>query len=120
MPVHLLQLHEDCAREIDESAANRRSHPLGRSGHVIFPMLETITPRGSLDVMWIWNDFSPSPYGETCPRRRRLCFGLYFVDNSIPVALRMTAMVITVLPSISSSSRARNIVQGVVAGTIKG
>jgi raffinose/stachyose/melibiose transport system permease protein len=112
-------------REIDESARIDGATTLRAFWSVIFPMLKTITTTVVvLDVMWIWNDFLlPLLMVNSLPETKTLVLSAYtFVGQfNTQWHYAMTAMVITVLPSIVIFvALQRNIVQGVVAGAIKG
>jgi len=112
-------------REVDESARIDGATTLRAFWSVIFPMLKTITTTVVvLDVMWIWNDFLlPLLMVNSRPETKTLVLSAYtFVGQfNTQWHYAMTAMVITVLPSIVIFvALQRNIVQGVVAGAIKG
>ena len=112
-------------REIDESARIDGATTLRAIWSVIFPMLKTLTTTVVvLDVMWIWNDFLlPLLMVNSLPETKTLVLSAYtFVGQfNTQWHYAMTAMVITVLPSIVIFvALQRNIVQGVVAGAIKG
>jgi raffinose/stachyose/melibiose transport system permease protein len=112
-------------RELDESALIDGATTFRTFRSIIFPMLKTITATVVvLDVMWIWNDFLlPLLMVNGRPETKTLVLSAYtFVGQfNTQWHYAMTAMVLTVLPSIVIFiALQRNIVQGVVAGAIKG
>jgi len=112
-------------RELDESAIIDGASTFRCFRSIIFPMLKTITTTVVvLDVMWIWNDFLlPLLMVNGRPETKTLVLSAYtFVGQfNTQWHYAMTAMVLTVLPSILIFiALQRNIVQGVVAGAIKG
>jgi raffinose/stachyose/melibiose transport system permease protein len=112
-------------RELDESALMDGATTFRCFRSIIFPMLKTITTTVVvLDVMWIWNDFLlPLLMVNGRPETKTLVLSAYtFVGQfNTQWHYAMTAMVLTVLPSIVIFvALQRNIVQGVVAGAIKG
>jgi raffinose/stachyose/melibiose transport system permease protein len=112
-------------REMDESALIDGATTFRCFRSIIFPMLKTITTTiVVLDVMWIWNDFLlPLLMVNGRPETKTLVLSAYtFVGQfNTQWHYAMTAMVLTVLPSIVVFIvLQRNIVQGVVAGAIKG
>ena len=112
-------------KELDESAIIDGASTFRCFRSIIFPMLKTITTTVVvLDVMWIWNDFLlPLLMVNGRPETKTLVLSAYtFVGQfNTQWHYAMTAMVLTVLPSIIIFiALQRNIVQGVVAGAIKG
>lgn len=112
-------------RELDESAIIDGASTFRTFRSIIFPMLKTITTTVVvLDVMWIWNDFLlPLLMVNGSPETKTLVLSAYtFVGQfNTQWHYAMTAMVLTVLPSIIIFVLLqRNIVEGVVAGAIKG
>jgi len=112
-------------REMDESALIDGATTFRAFRSIIFPMLKTITTTiVVLDVMWIWNDFLlPLLMVNGRSETKTLVLSAYtFVGQfNTQWHYAMTAMVLTVLPSIIIFiALQRNIVQGVVAGAIKG
>jgi raffinose/stachyose/melibiose transport system permease protein len=112
-------------REMDESALIDGATTFRAFRSIIFPMLKTITTTiVVLDVMWIWNDFLlPLLMVNGRTETKTLVLSAYnFVGQfNTQWHYAMTAMVLTVLPSIIIFiALQRNIMQGVVAGAIKG
>lgn len=111
-------------RELDESAGMDGASTFRTFRSIIFPMLQTITTTiVVLDVMWIWNDFLlPLLMVNGRPETKTLVLAAYnFVGQfNTQWHYAMTAMVVTVLPSVVIFILLqRYIVKGVVAGAIK-
>lgn len=112
-------------REIDESALIDGATTFKTFTSVIFPLLKSVTATVIvLDVMWIWNDFLlPLLMVNSTPKTKTLVLSAYaFVGQfNTQWHYAMTAMVLTVLPSILFFILLqRHIVDGVVAGAVKG
>lgn len=112
-------------REIDESAFIDGASTAKTFTKVIFPLLKSVTATVIvLDVMWIWNDFLlPLLMVNSSPKTKTLVLSAYtFVGQfNTQWHYAMTAMVLAVLPSILFFILLqKNIVEGVVAGAVKG
>ncbi|MDO5573300.1 MAG: carbohydrate ABC transporter permease [bacterium] len=112
-------------KEIDESAKIDGASTLGTFGRVIFPLLKSVTVTVIvLDVMWIWNDFLlPLLMVNSSPKTKTLVLAAYtFVGQfNTQWHYAMTAMVLAVVPSIIFFVLLQKyIVEGVVAGAVKG
>lgn len=112
-------------REIDESAYMDGASTSKTFVSVIFPLLKSVTATVIvLDVMWIWNDFLlPLLMVNSSPNTKTLVLSAYaFVGQfNTQWHYAMTAMVLAVLPSIIFFILLqKNIVEGVVAGAVKG
>lgn len=112
-------------REIDESATIDGASSLRLFFSIIFPLLRTVTATVVIiDVMWIWNDFllpllmvNGSQATKTLTLAAYTFVGQYTSDWQYA----MTAMVMSVLPSIVVFIFLQKyIVKGVVAGAVKG
>lgn len=112
-------------REIDESAMIDGASTIRAFFQIIFPLLKTVTATiVVLDVMWIWNDFLlPLLMVDSSPDTKTLTLAAYsFVGQyNTQWHYAMTAMVLTVAPSIIFFIvMQKDIVKGVVAGAVKG
>lgn len=112
-------------REIDESAMIDGASTIRTFFQIIFPLLKTVTATiVVLDVMWIWNDFLlPLLMVNSSADTKTLTLAAYsFVGQyNTQWQYAMTAMVLTVAPSILFFIvMQKNIVKGVVAGAVKG
>lgn len=112
-------------KEIDESAFMDGASTAKTFMSVIFPLLKSVTATVIvLDVMWIWNDFLlPLLMVNSSPKTKTLVLSAYtFVGQfNTQWHYAMTAMVLAVLPSILFFILLqKNIVEGVVAGAVKG
>jgi len=112
-------------KEIDESAIIDGASTFRTFISVIFPLLKSVTATVIvLDVMWIWNDFLlPLLMVNSSPATKTLVLSAYtFVGQfNTQWHYAMTAMVLAVLPSIIFFVLLqRHIVDGVVAGAVKG
>lgn len=112
-------------REIDESAMIDGASTIRTFFQIIFPLLKTVTTTiVVLDVMWIWNDFLlPLLMVNSSADTKTLTLAAYsFVGQyNTQWHYAMTAMVLTVTPSILFFIiMQKNIVKGVVAGAVKG
>ena len=111
--------------EIDESAMIDGATTFQTYGRIIFPLLKTVTATVVvLDVMWIWNDFLlPLLMVNSTPSSKTLVLAAYNFVGSLNTKWHyaLAAMVLAVLPSvIVFVFLQRYIVDGVVAGAIKG
>jgi raffinose/stachyose/melibiose transport system permease protein len=112
-------------REIDESAHIDGASTLRTYVSVIFPLLKSVTVTVIvLDVMWIWNDFLlPLLMVNSSNTTKTLVLAAYTFVGQMNTKWQyaMTAMVLTVLPSIIIFILLQKyIVDGVVAGAVKG
>jgi len=112
-------------KEIDESARIDGASTLRTFSGVIFPLLKSVTVTVIvLDVMWIWNDFLlPLLMVNSSPNTKTLVLAAYnFVGQfNTQWHYAMTAMVLAVVPSIVFFIVLQKyIVEGVVAGAVKG
>ncbi len=111
--------------EIDESAKMDGASLIRTFISIIFPLLKSVTITVVvLDVMWIWNDFLlPLLMVNRSPKTKTLVLTAYnFVGQyNTQWHYAMTAMVLAILPSvIIFIFLQKYIVEGVVAGAIKG
>ena len=111
--------------EIDESAMIDSATTLQTYAWIIFPLLKTVTATVVvLDVMWIWNDFLlPLLMVNSSPASKTLVLAAYNFVGSLNTKWHyaLAAMVLAILPSvIVFVFLQRYIVDGVVAGAIKG
>ena len=111
--------------EIDESAMIDSATTLQTYGYIIFPLLRTVTATVVvLDVMWIWNDFLlPLLMVNSSPASKTLVLAAYNFVGSLNTKWHyaLAAMVLAILPSvIVFVFLQRYIVDGVVAGAVKG
>lgn len=112
-------------KELDESAKIDGASTLKTFVSVIFPLLKSVTATVVvLDIMWIWNDFLlPLLMVNNSPKTKTLVLSAYtFVGQfNTQWHYAMTAMVLAVLPSIIFFILLqRHVVEGVVAGAVKG
>lgn len=112
-------------REIDESTMIDGATTFQTYSLIIFPLLKTVTATVVvLDVMWIWNDFLlPLLMVNSSPSSKTLVLAAYNFVGSLNTKWHyaLAAMVLAVLPSvIVFILLQRYIVEGVVAGAVKG
>ncbi len=112
-------------KEIDESARIDGASTFRTFTSVIFPLLKSVSVTVIvLDVMWIWNDFLlPLLMVNGSPKTKTLVLAAYnFVGQfNTQWHYAMTAMVLAVVPSIIFFVLLQKyIVEGVVAGAVKG
>ena len=112
-------------KELDESAKIDGASTFRGFISVIFPLLKPVTFTVIvIDVMWIWNDFLlPLLLVNSSNKTKTLVLASYtFVGQmNTKWQFAMTAMVLTVLPSIIIFIFLQKyIVEGVVAGAVKG
>jgi raffinose/stachyose/melibiose transport system permease protein len=112
-------------RELDESSYLDGAGTFHTFRMIIFPLLKTVTSTVVvLDVMWIWNDFLlPLLMVNRSNETKTLVLAAYtFVGQfNTEWHYAMTAMVLTVLPSVIFFILfQKNIIAGVVAGAVKG
>ncbi|MDR0909147.1 MAG: carbohydrate ABC transporter permease [Spirochaetaceae bacterium] len=112
-------------KELDESAYIDGASTFRIFGQIIFPLLQSVTATVIvLDVMWIWNDFLlPLLMVNRTNATKTLVLAAYsFVGQfNTQWQYAMTAMVMTVLPSIIFFIvLQKKIIAGVVAGAVKG
>ena len=112
-------------KEIDESAFIDGASTIRTFRSIIFPLLKSVTFTVIvLDVMWIWNDFLlPLLMVNSSNNTKTLVLAAYtFVGQfNTQWHYAMAAMVLTVLPSIIIFILLQKyIVEGVVAGAVKG
>ncbi|MCP1103004.1 raffinose/stachyose/melibiose transport system permease protein [Aequitasia blattaphilus] len=112
-------------KEIDESAFIDGASTFRTFRSIIFPLLKSVTfTVVVLDVMWIWNDFLlPLLMVNSSNDTKTLVLSAYtFVGQfNTQWHYAMTAMVLAVLPSIIIFILLQKyIVEGVVAGAVKG
>ena len=111
--------------EIDESAMIDGATTFQTYVRIIFPLLKTVTATVVvLDVMWIWNDFLlPLLMVNSSPSSKTLVLAAYNFVGSLNTKWHyaLAGMVLAILPSvIVFVFLQRYIVDGVVAGAIKG
>lgn len=111
--------------EIDESAMIDGAGTFMTFRVIIFPLLKSVTATVVvLDVMWIWNDFLlPLLMVNGSPKTKTLVLAAYnFVGQmNTKWHYALAAMVLALLPSvIFFIFLQKYIVEGVVAGSIKG
>ena len=111
--------------EIDESAMIDGATTFQTYVRIIFPLLKTVTATVVvLDVMWIWNDFLlPLLMVNSSPSSKTLVLAAYNFVGSLNTKWHyaLAAMVLAILPSVVVFVfLQRYIVDGVVAGAIKG
>jgi len=112
-------------KELDESSYIDGAGTFRTFRQIIFPLLQSVTATVVvLDVMWMWNDFLlPLLMVNRNNDVRTLVLQAYsFVGQfNTEWHYAMTAMVLTVLPSvIFFVVFQKNIIAGVVAGAVKG
>jgi len=112
-------------RELDESGTIDGASGFSLFFRIVFPLLKPVTATIIvIDVMWIWNDFllpllmvNGSPSTKTLTLAAYTFVGQYNTDWQYT----MTAVVMTVLPSIIVFILLqKHIVKGVTAGAVKG
>ena len=111
--------------EIDESALIDGAATFRAFRSIIFPLLQPVTATVIvLDVMWIWNDFLlPLLMVNGTPVTRTLVLAAYNFVGQLNTKWHyaLAAMVLAILPSvIFFIFLQRYIIEGVVAGSIKG
>ena len=112
-------------QEIDESATIDGATTFRTFRSIIFPLLKPVTATVVvLDVMWIWNDFLlPLLMVNGSPSTRTLVLAAYNFVGQLNTKWHyaLAAMVLALLPSVVFFILLQKyIVQGVVAGSIKG
>ena len=112
-------------KEIDESTMIDGASTFRTFRSIIFPLLKTVTATVVvLDVMWIWNDFLlPLLMVNSTPASKTLVLAAYNFVGSLNTKWHyaLAAMVLAILPSvIVFIFLQRYIVDGVVAGAVKG
>ena len=112
-------------RELDESSYIDGAGTFHTFIRIIFPLLQSVSATVIvLDVMWIWNDFLlPLLMVNRGNETKTLVLAAYtFVGQfNTQWHYAMTAMVITVLPSVLFFiAFQKNIIAGVVSGAVKG
>ena len=112
-------------QEIDESATIDGATTFRTFRSIIFPLLKSVTATVIvLDVMWIWNDFLlPLLMVNGSPSTRTLVLAAYNFVGQLNTKWHyaLAAMVLALLPSVVFFILLQKyIVQGVVAGSIKG
>lgn len=112
-------------KEIDESAKIDGASTFRTFVSVIFPLLKSVTFTVIvLDVMWIWNDFLlPLLMVNSSNETKTLVLAAYTFVGSMNTKWHyaMTGMVLAVVPSILVFIFLQKyIVEGVVAGAVKG
>ena len=111
--------------ELDESARIDGASTFRTYRSIIFPLLKSVTVTVTvLDVMWIWNDFLlPLLMVNSNNRTKTLVLAAYTFVGQMNTKWNyaLTAMVLTVVPSILVFVLLQKyIVEGVVAGAVKG
>lgn len=112
-------------KELDESAKIDGASTTRTFASVIFPLLKSVTVTVIvLDVMWIWNDFLlPLLMVNSNNETKTLVLAAYTFVGQMNTKWHyaMTAMVLAVVPSILIFIFLQKyIVEGVVAGAVKG
>jgi raffinose/stachyose/melibiose transport system permease protein len=112
-------------KEIDESATIDGAPTFLTFRWIIFPLLKPVTATVIvLDVMWIWNDFLlPLLMVNGSPKTKTLVLAAYNFVGQLNTKWHyaLAAMVTAVLPSVLFFIILQKyIVEGVVAGSIKG
>ncbi|MDK2809159.1 MAG: maltose transport system permease protein [Clostridiales bacterium] len=112
-------------KELDESAKIDGASTTRTFVSVIFPLLKSVTVTVIvLDVMWIWNDFLlPLLMVNSDNKTKTLVLAAYTFVGQMNTKWHyaMTAMVLAVVPSILIFVLLQKyIVEGVVAGAVKG
>ncbi len=111
--------------EIDESALIDGAPTFRAFRSIIFPLLQPVTATVIvLDVMWIWNDFLlPLLMVNGTPVTRTLVLAAYNFVGQLNTKWHyaLAAMVLAILPSVLFFILLQKyIIEGVVAGSIKG
>lgn len=112
-------------KEIDESAVIDGATTFTTFRRIIFPLLKPVTATVIvLDVMWIWNDFLlPLLMVNGSPKTKTLVLAAYNFVGQLNTKWHyaLAAMVLAILPSVLFFIFLQKyIVEGVVAGSIKG
>ncbi len=112
-------------KELDESAKIDGASTLKTFVLVIFPLLKSVTVTVIvLDVMWIWNDFLlPLLMVNSSNETKTLVLAAYTFVGQMNTKWHyaLTAMVLAIVPSIIVFILLQKyIVEGVVAGAVKG
>ena len=112
-------------KELDESAKIDGASTFRTYRSIIFPLLKSVTVTVTvLDVMWIWNDFLlPLLMVNSNNKTKTLVLAAYTFVGQMNTKWNyaLTAMVLTVVPSIIVFILLQKyIVEGVVAGAVKG
>ena len=112
-------------KELDESATIDGASTFRTYTSIIFPLLKPVTVTVIvLDVMWIWNDFLlPLLMVNSNNQTKTLVLAAYTFVGQMNTKWNyaLTAMVLTVVPSIIVFILLqKHIVEGVVAGEVKG
>ncbi len=112
-------------KELDESATIDGATTARTFVSIIFPLLKSVTVTVIvLDVMWIWNDFLlPLLMVNSNNETKTLVLAAYTFVGQMNTKWNyaLTAMVLTVVPSIIVFILLQKyIVEGVVAGAVKG
>ncbi len=112
-------------KELDESAHIDGASTIRTFVSVIFPLLKSVTVTVMvLDVMWIWNDFLlPLLMVNSSNKTKTLVLAAYTFVGQMNTQWQnaMTGMVLAVFPSILVFIFLQKyIVEGVVAGAVKG
>lgn len=112
-------------RELDESAQIDGASTVRTFWSVIFPLMKPVTVTVIvLDVMWIWNDFLlPLLMVNSSNKTKTLVLAAYTFIGQMNTQWQyaMTGMVLAVFPSILVFIFLQKyIVEGVVAGAVKG
>ena len=111
--------------EIDESATIDGASTFTTFARIIYPLLKPVTATVIvLDVMWIWNDFLlPLLMVNGSPNTKTLVLVAYNFVGQLNTKWHyaLAAMVLAILPSVIIFVLLQKyIVQGVIAGSIKG
>ena len=112
-------------REIDESAMIDGASSLRTFLRIISPLLQPVTATVAvLDIMWIWNDFLlPLLMVNGSPATRTLVLAAYNFVGQLNTKWHyaLAAMVLALVPSVIFFILLQKyIVEGIVAGSIKG
>lgn len=112
-------------REIDESAIIDGASSFRTFLSIISPLLQPVTATVAvLDIMWIWNDFLlPLLMVNGSPKTRTLVLAAYNFVGQLNTKWHyaLAAMVLALIPSvIVFIFLQKYIVEGIVAGSIKG
>ncbi len=112
-------------KELDESAQIDGASTIRTFVSVIFPLLKSVTVTVMvLDIMWIWNDFLlPLLMVNSSNKTKTLILAAYTFVGQMNTQWQyaMTGMVLAVFPSILVFIFLQKyIVEGVVAGAVKG
>ena len=112
-------------RELDESARIDGASTFRTFVSVIFPLLKSVTITVIvLDVMWIWNDFLlPLLMVNSSNETKTLVLAAYTFVGQMNTKWNyaLTAMTLAIVPSVIVFILLQKyIVEGVVAGAVKG